>query len=167
MRRRASTAALTGLGAAMLVALAGCSTNGTAAEPARTASPSTSAADASATADPSASACTAYAGATGNPRQVVTTSSTKPVLGPAVALVLINFRGVVSGASVPTDPQLQEAFTELVAAVDDLSTQLTTGLPAGADAVQTPVAVDPSRLKTALDATDALCTARGVSPAAG
>jgi hypothetical protein len=166
VRRRASTAALTGLGVAVALGLAGCSTDGTAAAPARTQVPASSAA-ATPTADASVSACTAYAGATGNPRQVVTTSSTKPVLGPAVALVLVNFRSIVVGASVPADPPLQAAFTELVASVDDLSAQLTSGLPAGADAVQTPVAVDPARLRAALDAADALCTARGVAPKAG
>jgi hypothetical protein len=166
VRRRATTAALTGLGAVALVALAGCSANGTPAAPARSEAVPTTAA-ATPTGDVSVSACTAYAGATGNPRQVVATSSAKPVLGPAVALVLVSFRGVVSGASVPADPQLQEAFTELVASVDDLSTQLAAGLPAGADPVKTPVTVDPTRLRTALDAADALCTARGVAPKAG
>jgi hypothetical protein len=166
VRRRASTSALSGLAAAALVALAGCSADGTAAAPARSEAVPTSAA-AAPTGDPSVTACTAYAAATGNPRQVVATSSTKPVLGPAVALVLVSFRGVVSGASVPADPQLQEAFTELVASVDDLSAQLTAGLPAGADPVKTPVTVDPTRLRTALDAADGLCAARGVAPKAG
>ena len=169
MRRRASTAVLIGLTVA--VGLAGCSTDGTAAAPARTQAPSSSApsstAAATPTADASVSACTAYAGATGNPRQVVTTSSTKPVLGPAVALVLVNFRSIVAGASVPADPPLQAAFAELLASVDDVSTQLTSGLPAGADAVQTPVAVNPARFRAALDAADALCAARGVAPKAG
>ena len=171
MRRRASTAALTGLTVAAAVALAGCSTDGTAAAPARTQAPASSAPSSTAAATPTAgaavSACTAYAGATGNPRQVVTTSSTKPVLGPAVALVLLNFRSVVAEVSVPADPPLQAAFAELLTSVDDISTQLTSGLPAGADAVQTPVRVDPTRLRAALDAADALCTARGVAPKAG
>lgn len=166
MRRRASIAAATGLGVAL--ALTGCSTNGTAAAPARTeAPPASSSAAATPTGNASVTACTAYANATGNPRQVVTTSSTKPVLGPAVALVLVNFRGIVSVASVPADPPLQAMFTELTAAVDELSAQLAKGLPAGADAVSTPVSVVPARLKAALDAADALCTARGVSPKAG
>ena len=159
MRRRPSTAAVIGLGVAVALALTGCSTNGTTAAPA-----GTTAAPAGTT---SVAACTAYANATGNPRQVVTTSSTKPVLGPAVALVLVNFRGIVSVASVPADPPLQAAFTELTAAVDELSTQLTKGLPVGAEAVSTPVSVVPARLKAALDAADALCTARGISPKAG
>lgn len=170
MRRRASIAAATGLVVAVALALTGCSTNGTAAAPARTEAPSTTASSSAAatpTGNASVTACTAYAGATGNPRQVVTTASTKPVLGPAVALVLVNLRGIVSVASVPADPPLQAVFTELTAAVDELSTQLAKGLPPGADPITTPVSVVPARLKAALDAADALCTARGVSPKAG
>jgi len=97
----------------------------------------------------------------------VSTASTKPVLGPAVALVLVSFRGVASGVSLPADPALGATFTELVGAVDDLSNQLERGLPAGADATKTPVTVDPARLRSALDATDAQCMARGVVPKAG
>lgn len=170
MRRRAIFAAVNGLGVAVALALTGCSTNGTAAAPARTEAPPASASSSAAatpTGNASVTACTAYANATGNPRQVVTTSSTKPVLGPAVALVLVNFRGIVSVASVPADPPLQAVFTELTAAVDELSAQLAKGLPAGADAISTPVSVLPARLKAALDAADGLCTARGISPKAG
>lgn len=166
MRPRARTTALTGLGVAVAVVLAGCSTTGAAApsSPSSAAAPATSRAPSG---DPSVVACAAYANATGNPRQVVATATAQPVLGPAVALVLVDFRSIVSAASLPADPPLQQAFTELTAAVDDLANQLTVGLPAGAKAVSTPVSVNPARLKTALDAADALCAARGVQPKAG
>lgn len=176
MRRRVSAAALTGVVTAISIALAGCSASAppTQAAPTVTTAPSGGAGppgpsgpSSSAPANPSVAACTSYVGAIQIPRQVVSTASTKPVLGPAVALVLVSFRGVASGVSLPADPALGATFTELVGAVDDLSNQLERGLPAGADATKTPVTVDPARLRSALDATDAQCMARGVVPKAG
>lgn len=191
MRRRVSAAALTGVVTAISIALAGCSASAPPTQAAPTvttapsggagppgpsgpsspapssSAPSSSAPSSSAPANPSVAACTSYVGAIQIPRQVVSTASTKPVLGPAVALVLVSFRGVASGVSLPADPALGATFTELVGAVDDLSNQLERGLPAGADATKTPVTVDPARLRSALDATDAQCMARGVVPKAG
>jgi len=186
VRRRVSAAALTGVVTAISIALAGCSASAPPTQAAPTVTtapsggagppgpsgpsspaPSSSAPSNSAPANPSVAACTSYVGAIQIPRQVVSTASTKPVLGPAVALVLVSFRGVASGVSLPADPALGATFTELVGAVDDLSNQLERGLPAGADATKTPVTVDPARLRSALDATDAQCMARGVVPKAG
>jgi len=181
VRRRVSAAALTGVVTAISIALAGCSASAPPTQAAPTVTtapsggagppgpsgPSSPAPSSSAPANPSVAACTSYVGAIQIPRQVVSTASTKPVLGPAVALVLVSFRGVASGVSLPADPALGATFTELVGAVDDLSNQLERGLPAGADATKTPVTVDPARLRSALDATDAQCMARGVVPKAG
>ncbi len=161
--------ATAGLCAGVLV-LAGCTSSG--ADAGTTPStPSTTSATTSATGtttgtatDTATQACTAYAGSTGGPRQVVLTASTKPVLGPGVALLAINFRDTVAALDVPTDPQLAAAFAEDVAAIDQLTQQLADGLPEGADATKTPVEVDPTRLAQALDATDGLCSALGVQP---
>lgn len=156
-------------GASVLVLLAGCSGGGGNSTPttAATTTPSKSAstsAAATASPDPGVAACETYAAATGNPRQVVLSASTKPVLGPAVALVTISFRDTVASLSTPSDPQLTAAFAGVVAALDQLSDQLTTALPKGADPVSTPVKVDPSRLAKALDDADAVCSALGVTP---
>lgn len=157
--------ATAGLCVGVLV-LAGCTSSG--ADTGTTSSaPSTTSATGTATGtvtDSATQACTAYAGSTGGPRQVVLTASTKPVLGPGVALLAINFRNTVAALDVPTDPQLAAAFAEDVAAIDQLTQQLADGLPQGADATKTPVEVDPTRLAQALDATDTLCSALGVQP---
>ncbi len=165
-------------GAAVLanavVALAAVGCTGTAALPAATTSAPASQSPAATSANPSSqaagasvAACTSYANATTNPRQVVTTASTKPISGAAAALALVNLRTIAAGVSLPADPALSAAFAELVASVDDLATQLSAGLPPGADPVTTVVSADPARLKRALDATDGLCAVAGVAPKVG
>lgn len=171
MRRPARTLAVA---AGVLALLAGCSSGGgvsatptstSTASPTPPSSGSTSAAAATtASPDPSKAACETYAAATGNPRQVVLSASTKPVLGPAVALVTISFRNTVASLAPPSDPQLSAAFAAVVAALDQLSQQLSAALPKGANPVSTPVKVDPSRLGKALDDADAVCSALGVKP---
>ncbi|MEO6880573.1 MAG: hypothetical protein ABI181_06410 [Mycobacteriaceae bacterium] len=166
MRRPVRTIAVT---AGVLALLAGCSSGGGgSADPATTPPPSSASVTAPATTtaspDPAKAACETYAAATGNPRQVVLSASTKPVLGPAVALVTISFRNTVAALAPPSDPQLSAAFAGVVAALDELSQQFSAALPKGADPVSTPVKVDPSRLGKALDDADAVCSALGVTP---
>lgn len=172
MRRPART--LAAAGASVLALVAGCSSGGgDSTNPTSTSTPpptppsstsTSAAATTTASPDPSKAACETYAAATGNPRQVVLSASTKPVLGPAVALVTISFRNTVSSLAPPADPQLSAAFAGVVAALDQLSKQFSDALPKGANPVSTPVKVDPSRLSKALDDTDAVCSALGVEP---
>lgn len=168
MRRPARTLAA---GAGVLALLAGCSSGGGgSATPATTPAtpPSSTTAPGPATTaaspDPAVAACETYAAATGIPRQVVLSASTKPLLGPAFALAAISFRNTVASLAPPSDPQLSAAFAEVVSSLDELSQQFSAALPKGANPVSTPVKVDPSRLAKALDDADAVCSALGVTP---
>ena len=165
LHRRAAAALL--ISAGLLGAGAACGSSDTGAPAtttttsAATSSPAPSSAPGSAGAvpDTAVQACESVTSATAA-RQVVTTAGTKPVLRPAVALVLLETRqAATAGISAPAP--VGPAFSELLAAVDDLDARLGSALPDGADPVQTPVTVDPSRLGAALDRVEQACAGVG------
>lgn len=163
--RRATASAL--LLAALVVGATGCgSDEPTTAAPATAtttaaASSSTAAPAPSSGADSPAAQCAAVTGSEVGARQVVTTSATQAVLRPAVALVLLDLRDKALTASTSTAEPYAPAFTELVAAIDDVDAQAGAQLPPGADTTKTAVRVDGARLAAALDAVDAVCAQAG------
>lgn len=166
MRRAATATCLLGV-----LAVVGCSGAAEQAdgapEPAAAApsdaSPTTGAAGSS---DPVLAACTDYVDSAVTPRLILEQAAAQPLLGPAVALGLLDVREVATTAS-SLDGAVGTQFVELVAAVDELAGQLDAGLPEGALAVETPVPIDGARLGAALDALDTTCTQLGVPPLSG
>ena len=140
------------LGAVLAAVLSGCGGGGAST----TTTPTTS----SSAAPPSAlaAACTRYEGSRTTARQVAA-SAASPILAAGPALFLVNLRQVAGDAAASV-PESATTFTELRDAIDDVNSQATAAVPAGAEPSKTLVRVNPARLSAALDATDKLCGVR-------
>ncbi len=83
-----------------------------------------------------------------------------PVLPAAVALVLLNTRGIATTPGVE-DPVLQAAQTELVAAIDDLDAQGQALLGPDGNPARDAVQLDAARILTAVEEIERVCGSRG------
>jgi hypothetical protein len=103
-----------------------------------------------------AAACRRHTDVVGSVRTLARMIEAQPVLPAAVALLLLSPREAYATPGVQ-DPALVAALAEVVAAIDDLDAQGKALLPPDANAAETTVQLDASRLLAALDAVDRLC----------
>ncbi|MDN5931838.1 MAG: hypothetical protein L0I24_12380, partial [Pseudonocardia sp.] len=92
-------------------------------------------------------------------RRIATTAAQQPVLPAAIALVLLDSRGIATTPGV-TDPELLAAQQELLAAIDDLAAQGRALLPPGGNPAQDTVKLDAERILAAVAEIERVCQAR-------
>ncbi|MHA6783757.1 hypothetical protein ACVGOW_22630 [Pseudonocardia saturnea] len=92
-------------------------------------------------------------------RRIANTLAQQPVLPAAIAIVLLDSRGIATTPGV-TDPELLAAQMELIGAIDDLDAQGRALLPPGANPAQETVQLDGERILAAVTEIERVCAAR-------
>jgi hypothetical protein len=92
-------------------------------------------------------------------RRIANTLAQQPVLPAAIAIVLLDSRGIATTPGV-TDPELLAAQMELIAAIDDLDAQGRALLPPGGNPAQDVVQLDGERILAAVTEIERVCAAR-------
>ena len=145
---------------ATVLLAAGCAGPSPAA-PAPAPAPVTSAPATSAPAvDGNAAACAGAPGTATTVRMIADTVNKGPVLPAAVALFLLDARQKAAAGGV-TDPALQAAQQQMVAAIDDLDAQGKAKLPPGGNPASDTVALDMTKSLAATEAVRKACAALG------
>ena len=93
-------------------------------------------------------------------RRIANTLAQQPVLPAAIAIVLLDSRGIATTPGV-TDPELLAAQMELIGAIDDLDAQGRALLPPGGNPAQDVVQLDGERILAAVTEIERVCAARG------
>lgn len=138
-----------------LAVLAGCAAGPEPAAPPAAPAP-TSAAPAG---SPEERVCSEYGDDQSIVRRIANTLVQQPVLPAAIAIVLLDSRGIATTPGV-TDPELLAAQTELVSAIDDLDAQGRDLLPPGGNPAQDTVQLDGERIVAAVTEIERVCAAR-------
>lgn len=155
MRRARIAAALV-----PLAVLAGCGGGSGPADP--TVSPvplPPSSAPAEPAASPEDRVCSEYGDDQSIVRRIADTLAQQPVLPAAIAIVLLDSRGIATTPGV-TDPEILAAQQELIAAIDDLDAQGRALLPPGGNPAQDVVQLDAERILAAVTEIERVCAGR-------
>lgn len=139
-----------------LAVLAGCGATPEPATPTASPVPPTSA---SAPAEsPEDRVCSEYGDDRSIVRRIANTLVQQPVLPAAIAIVLLDSRGIATTPGV-TDPELLAAQMELIAAIDDLDAQGRALLGPDGNAAQDAVRIDAARILAAVTEIERVCGA--------